>query len=257
VPKAQFNERLFEYCAGFELQTLLGAHLVGGLPVIPSQVDQALAGYDSAYGFKRGRSLILQYKVPSFARAPWGRGAATFHLWGQPCYRSHLHWHPTRGYAQHNALVELANTGETACYCTPCFWEGKELRRLFAGGTRGAPRAISKTLFAPLVGVPKLGDDQAHSITYPPNATAFRLHSDASEQFDGWTLSLLLEAVPVTELGAPYYSLLLRKVQSVLAEGTQDAVYGIDQGYPDVRSLAQLAALLDDRVGAVLVLIPE
>lgn len=48
MPAAEFNERQYEFCANYKLHTAFGAYLVGGIPTIPSQVDEALKGYEAA-----------------------------------------------------------------------------------------------------------------------------------------------------------------------------------------------------------------
>src|SRR5690349_15464542 len=107
MPAAEFNERQYEFCANFQLQLALGAYIVGGMPAIPSQVDEGLKGYDAAYSLAGGRSLFIQYKVAHYSAVPHGTGARTYRLWSAPYFRASLHRDRFGRCSQHNALIAL------------------------------------------------------------------------------------------------------------------------------------------------------
>jgi hypothetical protein len=252
MPAAEFNEREFEFCVNHELVQILGAYLVGGLPSIPSQVEEALGGYDAAYEFHSGKTLFLQYKVAHYADRPWGAGASTFHLWNGPYFRARLHRHPQSGYDQHNRLVALANAGDFACYCAPRFYKREDLGALFRA--RRSLGVTTNVLLAPLAGAPVITDRNAHSMSYPDRRLAFRLHSDPSEEFEGTSLGDLVEQLPREQWGTNYFTKLLDRLQT-LVDTTDKS--GDTPANTDLGPVEEIARVLDDHFGAVMALFPQ
>jgi hypothetical protein len=146
VPKCEFSERDFEFCANFQLQMAYGAYLVGGRPAIPSQVMEAASGYDAAYRLGGGAAILIQYKVADFSPRPWGRGAATYALWGCPYFRAQFHQDSSGVYMQHNTLLST-QAPVIALYVAPCFSTSAELSARFAAGSGSG--VIDDALLAP------------------------------------------------------------------------------------------------------------
>jgi hypothetical protein len=254
VPPCEFNERQYEFCMNYELQAALGAYLVGGMPVIPSQVDEALSGYDAAYSLRGGVAAYLQFKVSHFSSRAWGGGAATFNLWRGPYLRTRLHRDSSRLHTQHNTLVRLASGPALAFYVAPCFHTASELRGQFAVGAGSG--LVDASLFGSLAGVPTIADAAAHSISYPADGSAFRLHSEPSEPFMTETSFRVLLANAEPQTWDEQFFIGLR-------DNLIDALTAQDVPLPEApgadgfnSSLAELAFLMDQRLGAVLALFP-
>ena len=254
MPPPQFSERQFEFCVSYQLQSMLGAYIVGGMPVLPSQVKEALTGYDAAFRFRSGRSLILQYKVAYHAEQARGAGAAVFRLWGGPYLRAELLWHHKEGYRQHNALVELSRRESDVCYCGPCFHTSRDLARLFDEGK--GQQVLDRSIAAPVGGLPKLFHTVTHSITYPEDSRAFRLHSQPSEPHEAASLRAhLLEAEP-REWGRHHFEQLLGRAEEALALHEVELPEPEDTGGEPPGTMTRLARALQG-LGSVLVLVPS
>ena len=165
MPPCEFSERQYEFCANFELQTKMGAYLIGGMPAIPSQIDEATDGYDAAYAFAGGVTLFLQYKVSHYAPKSWGRGAETFRMWSRPYFRAPLHEDAYGLYTQHNTLIGLTSPSSEALYVAPCFHTKSDLKAKFASGSGSV--ILAGSLLGPLSTLPLILDSDTHSITYP------------------------------------------------------------------------------------------
>lgn len=255
MPPPEFNERQFEFCANYELQQAVGAYLVGGVPAIPSQLQEAVRGYDAAYRFASGRVLFIQYKIAHFAGVAWGPGAATFRLWSAPYYRAHLHRDRHGLYTQHNTLVGLASSSTEALYISPCFYERGKLLGQFASGSGAG--VLNASLLAPLSGVPLIHDVAAHSITYPEDGRAFRVHSEPSEPFDARpSLENVVERIEETRWNVDFWASLANRLRRLLVE------HDVPPPEPPTAPgfdgpLAELGAVLDQRAGAVMALVPS
>jgi hypothetical protein len=252
MPAAEFNEREFEFCVNYELVQTLSSYLVGGLPSIPSQVEEALLGYDAAYKFHSGKTLFLQYKVAYYTDRPWGAGASTYHLWNGPYFRVRLYRHRQNGYEQHKRLVALANAGNPAYYCTPRFYKRTDLGALFRA--RGSLGVTTKVLLAPLAGAPVFTDRSAHSMSYPATRLAGRFHSDPSEEFDGTNLTDLVEQLPLEQWGTDYFTKLLDRLRALvdMTDKPVDTAVKADAG-----PVEEIARVLDEHFGAVMALFPQ
>src|SRR5688572_28986626 len=135
------------------------------MPTIPSQVDEALGGYDAAYSLAGGRALFIQYKVAHFSPKAHGRGASTYKLWSSPYFRASLHRDGDGRCTQHNTLIDLTSPSSEALYVSPCFVTNFDLRSRFHRGS--GTGVIDGSLLAPLSGLPPIHDANHHSFTYP------------------------------------------------------------------------------------------
>ena len=257
MPYSEFTEALFEQCVSHELNTRFHAFIVGGIPTKPSQLEEKLAGYDSAYKLVSGREVFLQFKVARYVAAPIGAGAATFYLWGTPYLRAPLHYHDDEGYAQHNALVGLSEPPNLACYCAPCFYERDHLSSLYSQGLRGATGVLGETLFAPLIGVPRISpsDRRSHSITYPEDGSAFRLHTEPSEPFAALSAAQVFGEADSVEWTPGHFAQLEERVLMTLEESGMRV--RSRQPPQDDAPLERIAQVLEEYLSAVLVLIPD
>lgn len=255
MPPAQFNERQFEFCVNYQLQATYGAYLVGGVPVIPTQVQEALKGYDAAFSFTSGRSLVLQYKTAYHAEQAAGLGAAVFRLWRGPYLRAELLWNERHGYRQHNALVDAVGPLADACYCAPCFHASDDLATHFDGGA--GQGVLENSIAASVAGLPKIFDGDPHSITYPEDARAFRLHSEPSEELAARSVAAAVEVAERRDWRSGYFEALLRRAEVAVLEQDiplpeppegRDAPDGV---------MTRLARLLDGPLRSVLVLLPD
>jgi len=254
MPACEFNERQYEFCINYQLQIVWGAYLVGGMPTIPSQVEEAATGYDAAYRLRGGRTLFLQYKVAHYAPRAWGRGAATFRLWGKPYYRASLHQDGSGRHTQHNTLIGLVSSSAAALYVSPCFATNNELRTHFGGG-RGM-RVLEESVLAPLSGVPPIYDTDTHSITYPDDASAFRVHSDPEGPYATHrSIDEALASLEDVEWGEPHFEKLRDELHGALARHEIQPPEPPD-GTAYEGPLSEVAAILDQTLGAVMALIP-
>jgi hypothetical protein len=252
VPPCEFNERDYEFCANFQLQVALGAYLVGGRPAIPSQVTEAVKGYDAAYKFAGGVAVLIQYKISHFSQRPWGRGAATYAMWGRPYFRAQLHQDAAGGYVQHNTLV-ATSLPAIALYVAPCFVTNKQLGERFNHGTGSG--VLEDSILAPLNDLRRIDDTAAHSFTYPQDGSAFRLHSDASEPYAAArSFRALLSATESQAWGERFFVSLGNE----LLTATSDADFpGLQSWELDRGPVAEVAAILDRHFNAVLALFPD
>lgn len=248
----EFSERQFEFCANYELQTRLGAYLIGGVPAIPTQVAEAAGGYDAAYTFGSGRALFIQYKRSQLTRIRHGHGAATWDLWGEPYFRAYLHQDGLGRHRQHNALVSLVSSCVDVLYVAPGFRSLHDLQAAFAAGTGSV---LAQSLLAPVAPLPRLRDRRAHSLTYPAAGDRFRLHSEVTGPYDAPTdLGALLDAVERRRWDEDFFGTLL----SLLEELPEDQRWRHEPPVADdPRPLARLGFLMERRPGAVLALFPD
>jgi hypothetical protein len=254
MPAPEFSERQYEFCANYQLQRAVGAYLVGGMPAIPSQLEEALRGYDAAYRFVGGRVLFVQYKAAHFAPKAWGRGAPTFQLWNAPYYRAQLHQDRLGRYTQHNTLIGLTSSSAEALYVSPCFYERAQLLARFAGGT--GTRVLDDSILAPLSVLRRIHDAEPHSITYSQYGSAFRLHSEPTGPYDAApTLARLLDRVEETRWGGSFFASVRDELRETLLAQNVASPDRPAEGFDG--PLAEIAALLDERVGAVMALVPS
>ena len=253
VPACEFSERQYEFCANCQLQAAYGSYLVGGMPSIPSQVDEALGGYDAVYGFQGGRTVFMQYKVAHFSQAH-GRGARTFHRWGRPYFRAPLHQDRSGKCTQHNTLIGLTSPSSEAVYVSPCFFTNAELRTRFARGA--GVSVLAGSILAPLSGLPTIPGAGHHSITYPKDASAFRIHSEASGPYRALdSIDSVLERLEPEGWNEQHFLGLRNRLVGLLRShdiSPPDPPEGGEFDGP----VAEIAAILEQRVGAVMVLVP-
>lgn len=254
MPPTEFSERLYEFCTNYELQTALGAYLIGGVPAIPSQIEEAMAGYDAAYRLVGGRVLFFQFKVAHYAPRPWAQGAATFRLWGRPYFRASLHRDRWGNYSQHNTLVSMASAHALPLYASPCFHRQAELRKHFAMGAGTA--VLDRSLLGPVAGTPLIYDTDTHSISYPDDGSAFRVHSEPNGPYEAYeNLDALLARIEPSTWTTEFFVDVRDRLRSAVLEQDLpvDDVPGVQQ---DLGPVAEIAALLDQHVGAVMALVP-
>jgi hypothetical protein len=253
MPPCDFSERQYEFCANFELQATYGAFLIGGMPAIPSQIDEATDGYDAAYALTGGVTLYLQYKVSHFSPTAWGTGASTYALWNQPYFRTPLHADSDGYCTQHNTLIGLASPSAEPLYVAPCFHTKPALKANFAAGSGSV---LDYSLLGPLSSLPPITDTDTHSITYPQDASAFRVHSEPSEPVDAYpSIESIRASLEPREWDAPYFEELRNELLTTLETYEVPPPEPVDQAEFH-GPLDEIAAILDQRLGAVMVLFP-
>lgn len=255
MPPCEFNERQYEFCANFELQATMGAYLVGGMPAIPSQIDEAADGFDAAYAFAGGVTLFLQYKVSHYAPKAWGRGAETFKKWSQPYFRAPLHRDAYDVYTQHNALIALTSPSSEALYVAPCFHTKLDLKTHFGSGSGSG--VLASSLLGPLSGLPFIADSDIHSITYPEDGSAFRVHSEPSSPVTSYeSVGAVLDTLERRQWDEAYFEDVRSAMIAALEEHEVPAPEPPD-GTEFTGPLDEIAAILDQRLGAVMALFPS
>jgi len=123
-------------------------------------------------------------------------------------------------------------------------------------GGRG-PRVIQRSVLAPLSFMPHINDTDTHSITYPDDGSAFRMHSEPSEPYHAHpSLDSALDELEEVQWGEPYFADLRDRLRFALAEQelkSPEPPEGTEYAGP----LAELAAILDGTLGAVMALLPH
>lgn len=167
-----FSERTFEFCFNAEFCQTFGG-LLASHPHIPSQREEKDLGYDVEIKIQQSQfttSIFIQHKVSAFAEVRAGRNAKFYDAHGGPYFRFVVDNH------QHNTLCELSRNKGNAYYCAPRFHLRHELEAHFR-----APSIGDSSLLLDPLDVGEIVDTDHHNITYKPDGTGSRLHSETRE----------------------------------------------------------------------------
>jgi hypothetical protein len=154
---------------------------------------------------------------------------------------------------QHADRVDVASS--EALYVAPCFYTKADLKTNFASGSGSV--VLANSLLGPLSGLPLILNSDTHSITYPEDGSAFRVHSGPSEPitcFD--SIEAVLETLERRPWGEAYFEEVRSSMIATLEEQHVPGPEAPD-GAEFAGPLDEIAAILDQRLGALMVLVPS
>jgi hypothetical protein len=141
-----------------------------------------------------------------------------------------------------------------ALYVSPCFVTVADLRRNFARGL--GTGVIDASLLAPLSSLSTIHDHYHHSFSYPEDGSAFRVHSTPSQPHRALdSPRAALDRLERDSWDRGYFSNLRDVMHQRLA--MHDLPPEPPEGTEFAGPLADIAATLDQRLGAVMALFPD
>jgi hypothetical protein len=261
MPTNEFAERQYEFLLNHHLLTRAKASIVGGMPIIPSQPQEATRGYDALYEFRDGRALFLQIKVA--VRSDRRRRPFSDVL-DVPYMRFELLFSYTPyEYRQHALLRDLARQRPNSVYyVAPTFITLDDLREAHDAGTL-LSRSVCFDVGAAADIAP--GDDSAHSIAWSPSTGRWAQFSEPRGGGVGVpSLSALRDTGDLSRVDTTreWFRGLRTDLEAIVAEADArgDRVEVVEEAEPydgKDADLVNVGRLLARRFDTMLVLLPS